>query len=322
LVGFGGLLIAFSIGAMIMIPQTENSIKLQWVDMAVVAIIYVGLSIASLGKKIVPKVGISLWCAVIILELLVMNKTLLELRPKEDFWPDQVEILSSLSSLQGLHRVFSTSYSIPQLLAETGGLQLADGINPLQLQNYWEYMSEAIGYDPRIYSVTLPPYPDGDLNAPRYTVIDTKRLGILNVGIIVSAHPIDSMGLQSISAQEDLYIYENQDARPRAWVEGVSDDHAPDWREVESIEWSPNRITVTAQGPGKLILSELDYPGWIATINGSDADIKLYEGLLRSISLDEGVHVVEFRYRPLTVFMGLGITALTLLVLAFIWWRK
>jgi hypothetical protein len=290
--------------------------------MSIVAIVYMGLCIASLGKKMVPKVGITVWCAVIILELLVMNQSLLEARQKDRFSSVQNEIQSIMSNQLGLQRIFSPSYSVPQLVAEQEGVQLADGVNPLQLRNYWEFMSDAIGYDQGIYSVTLPPFPDGKLNDPRYTSLDTKMLGILNVGDVVSAYPITSMGLQSITAQESYFVYKNEDVRPRAWVEDVSEEAVADWREVESIEWSPNTITITAEGPGKLVLSEVDYPGWIATINGSETDIEAFEGLLRSVSIGEGAHVVEFRYRPLTAYLGLAITALTIFVLALLWWRK
>ena len=41
-------------------------------------------------------------------------------------------------------RVYSPSYSLPQQTAAADQLQLADGVDPLQLASYWSFMLTAI----------------------------------------------------------------------------------------------------------------------------------------------------------------------------------
>jgi len=55
-----------------------------------------------------------------------------------------------------------------------------------------------------------------------------------------------------------------------------------------------------------LVLSEVQYPGWKVVVDGNRQPIELAYGLLRSVNLPEGDHVVEFSFRPLTVYVGLG----------------
>ena len=68
---------------------------------------------------------------------------------------------------------------------------------------------------------------------------------------------------------------------------------------------SPNRIEVSAQGPGRLVLSEIDYPGWRAYIDGKETNVVKTDNLLRSSDLPAGTHFVEFVYRPFPLYLGL-----------------
>jgi uncharacterized membrane protein YfhO len=63
------------------------------------------------------------------------------------------------------------------------------------------------------------------------------------------------------------------------------------------------------------VLSEVWYPGWRAQANGEAVPIHRVEGTLRGIYLDPGLHTVEFRYSPWTVWLGLAISASTALAL-------
>lgn len=73
----------------------------------------------------------------------------------------------------------------------------------------------------------------------------------------------------------------------------------------------PDFIFLNAAGPGLLVLSELAYPGWQATIDGQPAEVETVGGLLRGVRLQPGKHVVQFLFRPWPVYIGLGISALT-----------
>jgi hypothetical protein len=59
-----------------------------------------------------------------------------------------------------------------------------------------------------------------------------------------------------------------------------------------------------------LVLSEMYYPGWQATVNGSPTPIYRTNGLLRGIEVRPGQSHVVFNYRPRSVMFGAALTAL------------
>ena len=88
------------------------------------------------------------------------------------------------------------------------------------------------------------------------------------------------------------------------------------------IEWTPNRISIQAKGPGTLVLSEIAYPGWKVTVNGIKAELYTADNLLRSVDLNPGVHEVVFSFQPWTVYLGSGISLIAFLALIGIWMRR
>jgi uncharacterized membrane protein YfhO len=91
---------------------------------------------------------------------------------------------------------------------------------------------------------------------------------------------------------------------------------------VSINRWTPNRITLTAKGPGRLVLSELMYPGWIAWVDGQQVGIEEYQGILRSIRLAGGEHEIIFEFRPLNVYLGLLICFAAMGLLGFAYRRE
>jgi hypothetical protein len=160
-------------------------------------------------------------------------------------------------------------------------------------------------------------------------------LAVLDVDIVVSQFPLDSSSFEELSHHdgERLTVYRN---RPDiGWpavfqrVESVPDfDAALAWMQAgtldqeavvtggrplfgppghvpaELVHLSPNRLLVTATGPGLLVLSEVFHPGWQATVDGEPAEIVEANGVLRGVYLGEGTHRVEMVYRPWAVAAG------------------
>jgi hypothetical protein len=214
-----------------------------------------------------------------------------------------------------LFRVYSPSYSLPQQTAVTNYLELADGIDPLQLKSYVAYMQNATGIPFLGYSVTLPPFRTAQPEIDNQGYIpNTKLLGQLNVKYIVSFFPLNDPNLVFQDKAGSSQVYKNKDYRPRVWIQSNLDPANPDFTQVTRLTWSPNKIEVNANHEGWLVFSEIDYPGWFAAIDGQPVEIARYNNLLRSVQLPPGEHTVELEFRPMSVYIGIGLSILGWLI--------
>jgi hypothetical protein len=83
------------------------------------------------------------------------------------------------------------------------------------------------------------------------------------------------------------------------------------------VTYEPNRLAVetNAPTPTVLIVSELFYPGWEATIDQRPARISLTDYLLRGVAVPAGEHKVEMRYTAPAARNGALISSCTLILL-------
>ena len=83
------------------------------------------------------------------------------------------------------------------------------------------------------------------------------------------------------------------------------------------VSYGANRIAVEtrADKPTVLVVSEIFYPGWEATVDGKPAPIHLADFLLRGVYLEAGTHRVEMRYNSPALRYGAMLSAFTLLLL-------
>ena len=82
--------------------------------------------------------------------------------------------------------------------------------------------------------------------------------------------------------------------------------------------YEPSRLLIETDAPTAtvLVVSEIFYPGWEATIDGRRAPILLTDYLLRGIALPAGRHTIEMRYVAHAARTGAYISVLTLCVIA------
>ena len=220
-----------------------------------------------------------------------------------------------LAEQPGLFRVYSPSYSLPQQVAAQQGIELADGVDPLQLRAYAAFMEKATGVPVSGYSVTMPPFKNGDPDEDNLNYRpEPALLGLLNVRYVASEFDLPIEGLALRGRFGETRIYENMKAMPRAWVQNSDEVPSGDDNAAEVSRWTPNHIDVRANGPGLLVMSEIAYPGWRIFVDGNSEDIEVVDGLLRAVRLDKGVHKVEFIYRPVSVYVGLGLWVIGLLL--------
>ncbi len=244
--------------------------------------------------------------------------SVLTFRPIESVEAQAVKVGRFLAEQPGDFRVYSPSYSIPQDVAALYGLEMADGVDPLQLSIYVEYMNAATGVPRTGYGVTLPPFANGDPNSDNATFLpDAAALGLLNVDYVVAEFDLPAEGLALLERFGEIRVYENTAALPRAWIQPNAVDVGKEYTPVEILEWKPNQIILRAEGPGLLVLSEIAYQGWQAKVDDQTIEMQEPLGLLRAVELSPGEHIVKFTFRPLGVFLGLGCFSVG--VLLFVW---
>ena len=229
----------------------------------------------------------------------VVNGRSLSPYAAEAIFSEQAEVVSFLAEQREPFRAYSPSYSLPQHVAAREGLELADGVDPLQVASYAAFMRQASGVPHDGYSVTLPSF-NGDVATANATYLpDPEMLGLLNVRYVVAEFDIGTDGLTLVNQFGGTRVYENTFDRGRAWLEGGGGEI--------SVSWSPNQITVAANGPGLLVLSEVWYPGWQVRVDGQKADLEQVEGVLRGVNIPVGNHQVLFDFRPTSLYLGLGL---------------
>ncbi len=89
----------------------------------------------------------------------------------------------------------------------------------------------------------------------------------------------------------------------------------PVWK-ANITGYQNNSITLDAETThdGLLVLSEIEYPGWKAFVDGTEAEILRADYNLRSIVVTSGVHKIEFRFEPASYKLGGMITLASLLI--------
>ena len=208
------------------------------------------------------------------------------------------------------------------------GLRSVFGYDPLTIQRYEEFIASR---------------PD-----PRARTYD-----LLNAGYLVTTAPQEFPAgpdaPRLLLEQSGVYVYERPAALPRAWIvpqiEVLYDTaatltriHDPDFDprttalvnsalecegtvvgeagEVEIVHYEGNRIEAQVRGGGGLLIfSEVDYPGWQATVDDNPAQLVRADYLLRALCVPAGEHRVALVYNPPLLKVGLAITALTLLLI-------
>lgn len=90
---------------------------------------------------------------------------------------------------------------------------------------------------------------------------------------------------------------------------------------IEELERVPGRLRlkVTTDEAGMLVVSEADYPGWQATIDGAPATILRADLAFRAVELPAGTHEVAFNFAPSAVRNGIiGSAASIVLTLVYL----
>jgi hypothetical protein len=81
-------------------------------------------------------------------------------------------------------------------------------------------------------------------------------------------------------------------------------------------------VETETRGPAFLVTSDVYYPGWDASVDGTPTHIYQTNYVLRGVAVPAGRHVVRFEFRPRSLLYGAGISAFSLLLLVgFAFWH-
>jgi hypothetical protein len=92
------------------------------------------------------------------------------------------------------------------------------------------------------------------------------------------------------------------------------------------VEWTSRRandfeLDVTAGQPDILVISQIDYPGWKASVDGRPAAILRANYALPAIFIPPGVHHVRFSFEPWSFKIGLALSVLAAAVIVVMFFR-
>ena len=109
----------------------------------------------------------------------------------------------------------------------------------------------------------------------------------------------------------EFFLYSMNDSRGRlSWLAGE------DTASAEITEYTANRVTATVESTrgGRVVLTDLAYPGWEVSVDGQAAESVRVEGMYRGVDVPAGSHQVAWVYRPMSVILGAVLSGVSLLL--------
>lgn len=86
------------------------------------------------------------------------------------------------------------------------------------------------------------------------------------------------------------------------------------------VHYESNRVVIEAapSAAAFLVLSDQWYPGWVATVDGRPTTVVRANYVMRGVHVPAGRHTIEFRYRPGSFRVGVGLSLAGCAMLAFV----
>jgi hypothetical protein len=212
----------------------------------------------------------------------------------------------------GLHRVRVSAAPEPNI-GDVYGIESVWGGGPAMLTAYSQLGARDDLFNVR-YSIKPASTPDPDpvyrdgswkvyenLHAyPRGWVVHKSEVEPSHDAVF---HRMDQPGIDL----HEIALLETRLPKPLAPAAGPKEQV-----EFRSYEADRMAMDVNAASAGMLVLSEMYYPGWKATVNGKVARIYQVDGALRGIALSAGANRVELNYAPFSFRAGAALSLLTL----------
>jgi hypothetical protein len=266
--------------------------------------------------------------AVLVIDLFTFNRPI-NYAPAVPPFPVTPPVALMLADATPVFR-FQDDYRLPGHTGCAHGLEETFGITPIKLARYQEFI-ERVPEQVRWsllgvrYVVTW----RGGLEPPDGTPILAEQLyaqgeppDVIYVYRLANEPRFAWVVHEIWSAQDDDHVLTmladpGFDAHRIAVVKGRAPSVSPQRGDAETVavvERTPTRIRLQANlsSPGLLVLSQANYPGWEAVVNGESAPLLEANSLFPSVALPSGSSEVMLRYRPVVFYIGLAISGSTL----------
>ncbi|MCX7840354.1 MAG: YfhO family protein, partial [Anaerolineae bacterium] len=211
------------------------------------------------------------------------------------------------------------------------GLYDVNGDNPLVLADFERYWEALGSRSARAYDLLNTKFLIARKNAPvdrdKFVLVfedaafnvyeNTRALPRAFVVTDVRIAPNHAAALEMVRAADfdpaQSVILETDDRRPMTDASSVVGRPSS----VSIVGYGPNEIWLNVDAPraGVLVLSEVFYPGWRAWVNDRDVEVMRANYLFRAVAVPAGTSRVRLLYEPLAFQVGVGVFAVTVVVL-------
>ncbi len=157
---------------------------------------------------------------------------------------------------------------------------------------------------------TLPlAYEDGEWYVYQF-VRPQPRLFVARQIEVVDSEAAALNALQNLFEPQERLILETAGPAPALAAAATGPD------ELTITTYTADFVEIEARlaADGYLVLLDNDYPGWQVYVDGQQADLARAYSFARAVYLTGGSHTVQFIYRPLSFYGGVGLALLGLLL--------
>jgi hypothetical protein len=247
--------------------------------------------------------------------------------------PGRVLMAPNLAMLYGLEGVAAYDGMTPRHLdeairSETGALNLLGSGYVGEILVFLSPVRDLLG----IRYVLVPP--DVALDSPglslRYHGVDGRiyrnEAALPRAFVAAEARCLDTAEVlkliraRTVDFRREVLLTDCLGAMPGDDRSPRRDASSPGTARIE--RYGADRIVISAESDrgGYLVLTDAWFPGWTASVDGRETRVERADHAFRAVKLGAGHHDVEFRYAPMSVRLGLALSALAAVVTGALAW--